>query len=268
MVVRLGCFAALLAMLTGCWSGDGSSWGRLQRGGRTDSLALGIDVSAAQGDIDWGSAGRGGVDFAFARVSDGTGAVDATLDQNWAGMAAGGLVRGAYQVFRPEQDPGAQATVFLDAVKQAGGFSPGDLPAVLDLNDLDGVSPSAAVTGAQAWVTAVEAATGHAPMIFTSPAFWNELGDPATFSADPLWVADWGASTPEVPSGSWQSWQFWQVQDNVSRIPGLAGDADLDAFNGGPNDLANFASAGSSTQMSPGMQTPAQMQNSGSASSD
>ena len=75
----------------------------------------GIDVSYYQGTIDWTSAKASGIDFAYARISDGTGFIDPQFAANWANMKAAGIVRGAYQFFRPETDPTAPGELLLPA---------------------------------------------------------------------------------------------------------------------------------------------------------
>src|SRR5262245_2796220 len=64
----------------------------------------GIDVSYHQGQVDWRKARRDGVVFAFARVADGPEVLDTEFARNWAGMRDAGVVRGAYQFFRPGRD--------------------------------------------------------------------------------------------------------------------------------------------------------------------
>ena len=60
----------------------------------------GVDVSYYQGNIDWDAVWGSGRDFAVARVNDGN-FMDPQFDTYWSGMKAAGLIRGAYQFFRP-----------------------------------------------------------------------------------------------------------------------------------------------------------------------
>ena len=138
----------LFAMLAGCSSAtvadngddvDSAESALLRKCGGTDRV-YGFDVSLHQGTVDWTRAGKAIINghraaFAAARVSDGLYTQDgATFRRNWKGMHDAGLVRGAYQFFRPEQDAHAQARLFLDAIAAAGGFEPGvDLPPAIDI---------------------------------------------------------------------------------------------------------------------------------------
>src|SRR6185437_1931819 len=89
--------------------------------------------------IDWAAARAGGVAFAFARVADGVDVVDPAFGESWPGMKAAGVIRGAYQFFRPGEDPLAQAAVFLREIEARGGLHQGDLPPALDLEVADGM---------------------------------------------------------------------------------------------------------------------------------
>src|ERR1700683_4915889 len=66
-----------------------------------NQTVTGVDVSYYDGDVDWTRAHAAGVDFAFVRVSDGLTFHDPLFTQNWQGAHAAGVIRGAYQFFRP-----------------------------------------------------------------------------------------------------------------------------------------------------------------------
>ena len=93
----------------------------------------GIDISYYQGNVNWSQVKGSGRQFAFSRISDGLNYPDTKWAQNWPAMKTAGLVRGAYQFFRPSQDAGLQAQMVLDKLAAAGGLQPGDLPPDLDL---------------------------------------------------------------------------------------------------------------------------------------
>ena len=103
----------------------------------------GMDVSTYQSTIDWTKVKPAGVDFAFARISDGTANPDDQFKANWEGMKASGIVRGAYQYWRASADPTAQAALVASSVKAAGGIEPADdLPIVMDIETSDGAAAS------------------------------------------------------------------------------------------------------------------------------
>jgi GH25 family lysozyme M1 (1,4-beta-N-acetylmuramidase) len=241
---RLTCLVLLGVAFAGCLGGsaptpedNGAEEAPVCAAGATVN---GIDVSYYQGKIDWNAAKGGGIDFAFARVSDGTGFIDPQFAANWANMKAAGVVRGAYQFFRPETDPVAQANLMLSQINAAGGLQPGDLAPVIDVEVTDSVAASTIVSRITTWLQTVESATGLIPTIYTSPGFWPSLGNPTGFGKYALWVANWGVSCPSVPTASWSNWRFWQNAD-TGNVPGVGSGPDLDKFNGSLSDLLAFA---------------------------
>src|SRR5262245_53102110 len=94
----------------------------------------GIDVSYYQKDIDWTKVKAAGVDFAFIRVSDGLNFIDSKFSSNWPSARSAGIVRGAYQFFRPGLDPVAQANLLIERM---GPLEADDLPPVIDVETND-----------------------------------------------------------------------------------------------------------------------------------
>lgn len=204
----------------------------------------GIDVSHYQAHVDWAAVAAGGVRFGFAKASEGTVVPDQYFLDNWNGMKAAGILRGAYHFFHPNADAQAQAHNFLQRLAVANGGSPllasGDLPAALDIEVSDGASPATLLAGAGSWLTAVEAATGKRPFVYSYPSFWKStLGNPVTLSDYHLWIAHLNVASPTVPGG-WQNWVFWQFDKQpVAGVPAPA--TDLNAFNGTVDDLQALA---------------------------
>jgi lysozyme len=203
----------------------------------TGPVVKGVDVSVYQGTINWASVKGAGIDFAIARVSDGTGTLDTTFATNWKGMKANGLVRGVYQFFEPGEDPTQQANLLLAQVKADGGFVAGDLPPVMDIEVTGGVSDATMQAHMQTWLTVIEQAMGRKPMIYTSSSFAAHFG--GKFTSYPMWVANWGVTCPSMPNG-WTSWKFWQYAD-TGTVAGISGGVDHDEFNGSLTDLKAWA---------------------------
>jgi lysozyme len=219
---------------TGAWEPySTSAWGQsVCAGGATVS---GFDASKYEGNIDWSTVKAAGIGFGITRVSDGLNFPDATFDTNWAAMKSEGMVRGAYQYFEPAQDPVAQADMVLQHI---GFLGAGDLPPILDVETMGGVSASAVLAAVDKWLVAVQSATGRRPIVYASPSFWDGLGDP-TVDAD-LWIANWGVSCPSVPA-AWSSWKVWQYTA-TGTVPGVpVTQVDLDRFNGSMSDLLAYA---------------------------
>lgn len=192
------------------------------------ATVTGIDVSYYQGNVSWSQVKSSGRQFAFVRISDGLNTPDTKFAQNWPALKTAGLVRGAYQFFRPGQDAGLQAQMVIDKIKAAGGLKPGDLAPVLDLESADGLASSVVVSKAKVWLAKVEAAFGIKPIVYTAAFMSSVIG--TNFGGYTLWVANYQTTCPTMPSG-WTDWQFWQNSDSGS-VPGVSGNVDTNFFNG------------------------------------
>ena len=138
------------------------------------------------------------------------------------------MIRGAYQFFRPAQSVSAQAQIMIDAI---GRKQPGDLPPVIDVEVDGGVAPATVAARVRQWVDKVKAATGATPIVYTAKFFWrDQVGAPASFRTNPLWIAHYPTKCPDIPA-TWTDWTFWQTSA-TGRVPGIAGDVDMNKFNG------------------------------------
>ena len=209
------------------------------------TILQGVDVSSYQGSINWSQAKGAGIDWGYAKATEGTGYQDPTFPGNWSGMKNAGVVRGAYHFFHPGLNGTQQADYFL---AYAGAMGAGDLPPMLDWEVTDGVSGSTAGANAQAFIDEIKAKTGRPTVIYTSPGLWGGFGVPQSFGSNPLWVADWTYATtscPSLPSG-WSSFVFWQWSDGqygTGSVAGIPGTVDRDVYNGTLSQLQGFADA-------------------------
>jgi len=200
------------------------------------TVVQGIDVSVYQGNIDWGAVKGSGIAFAIARVSDGT-FKDTKFDQNWPGIKAAGLIRGAYQFFEPAVDPVVQADLMIAKV---GVLGPGDMPCVLDVEATGGQTAATIAARIHTWFDKVKAGTGKTPFIYTGKYFWQDnVASNADFVAVPLWLAAYVSPCPNTPD-PWTTWTMWQYS-STGKVPGIVGNVDLDEYNGTLADLEVFA---------------------------
>lgn len=190
----------------------------------------GIDVSYHQERIDWKRVRWAGVAFAFVRISDGTTVIDSRFTDNWTGAKANGILRGAYQYFRPDQDAIAQADIVVEALRADRG----ELAVAIDVETTGGLPPAKLAARVQIWIDRVRAKLGVEPIIYTGPDFWRTAVGGARF-AQPLWLAHYTTGCPNVPA-PWTAWRFWQYSDR-GRIKGIHGPVDLNVFAGSLEDL-------------------------------
>jgi|GEM_PF-725580 len=200
------------------------------------STTFGIDVSKWQGTINWASVKNAGVKFAIIRVSDGTNYPDGKFASNWAGAKNQGILRGAYQFFRPGQDPIAQANLLINTLNAQGK---GELPPVLDVEVTDGQSAATIASKVGQWLNRVKSQLGVTPMIYTGSYFWEGNVNSAAYSSYPLWIAHWTSGCPSIPH-QWSGWKFHQYSDSGS-VSGISGAVDLNRFNGSLAQLQAWA---------------------------
>lgn len=210
------------------------------------ATTMGVDVSYYQGVIDWTKAKNAGVKFAFIRVSDGTTFQDPKFVANWSGSKNAGVIRGAYQFFRPSQSVTAQADMMIAAI---GTYQPGDLPPVIDVEADGGLAPSTVAARVRTWVDRVKNALGVDPIVYTGYYFWrDEVGAPTSFANNPMWVAAYTSHCPDLPA-PWMRWTFWQHTDSGT-VAGIPGKVDMNKFNGDLAALQAFA-GGTGTTTNP-----------------
>ena len=219
----------------------------------------GIDVSKHQGTVDFGKIAAtdntrltskmfnvgtttrspktipGKVVFAVARVSDGLTTKDGQIfTDNFNHIRAAGLVPGAYQFLRPNQDATAQAQYFIQELDNVGGYNPGDIPPTVDIEVSDGTTPAAVQAGVTTWLKVVGDHYKVRPIVYSLAGVSSYLGTKLT--ASPLWIANFYQNCPKMPS-AWVDtstrWAFFQF-DDAGKVDGVASDnfVDLDIFNG------------------------------------
>src|SRR5690348_16012481 len=132
-------------------------------------MLQGPDVSSYQRMCDWNAVKASGRDFAWCKASEGTNYINPYFHDNWNGMRAAGLVRGAYHYAEPAfSGPEAEAEYFLYVV---GQLSPGDLVA-LDIEAGDGNL----LDWALRFLRRVESAVGFKPLLYSGRWFLDPHG--------------------------------------------------------------------------------------------
>lgn len=208
-----------------------------------DNLA-GIDVSTYQDHITWADAAADGVDFAYAKASEGRIYTDDEYAGNKERAQANGVAFGAYHFANPDKTTN-DAVLEADNFVDAADLGPNNLIPVLDLENSGGFGPKKLRRWVKAWLAQVEARTGVKAMIYTSPSFWHDkMGNPTWFSdhGHRLWVAHWHVTNPRVPASNWagRGWTLWQY-DNCGSVAGIDGCVDLDRFRGTNIDVLRIA---------------------------
>jgi lysozyme len=189
----------------------------------------GIDVSYAQGKIDWQKVRKMQEDsvrisFAFIKATEGLLTVDPYFKRNWREAPKAGITCGAYHFFRPKKNGKWQARFFLQNVK----METGDLPAVVDIEQLDGTSPKAMRKELTDFLDHVENKTGVKPIIYTGLSFYRDYLS-GYYDDYPFWIAHYYQE--ELKAGDSSNWWFWQHSD-IARVNGINHTVDFNAFKG------------------------------------
>lgn len=191
----------------------------------------GIDVSYHQQTIDWPRVKLAGIEFAFIRVSDGVTVRDPEFATNWTAAGRAGVLRGAYQFFRPDQSPIAQADLFIAALR---GRDPAELAPVIDIEITGGLPMIEVIARAMRWIERVREKLGVEPIVYTGNDLWRDQSA-GPLARQPLWLAHYARVCPTVPA-PWVRWTFWQHTDRGA-VPGIEGPVDLNVFAGTVEEL-------------------------------
>lgn len=117
--------------------------------------------------------------------------------------------RGAYHYMRIDQDPIRQADLFLKLVELAGGWGPGDLWPMVDVESAENpAKPSTQqiVDAVSLWASKITSAIGRTPMLYGN-VYLAEHGVTSHMNCGTLTVARY---KPDLPSNIYQriGWQL------------------------------------------------------------
>lgn len=221
-----------------------------------------LDVSAAQGAIDWSRVAAAMVApglarrfrGAYVKVAEGPTAKDPCRAANIAGLRAAGLPWGAYLYVHPMHDMADQVQNSLDAI----GDTMPDFPLALDVEAADpSLSAGNLVDQIRCGIDATIERFGRPPMIYSYPAFWARRVMPAAASVPEiaslkLWWASYGAGVAwyprrdQLPTAP-EPWRtagkvptLWQYSGDLKKsasawtahVDGINGDVDRSVFTG------------------------------------
>ncbi len=221
--------------------------------------AHGIDVSSVNGFPSWSTISRSGIGFAFAKATQGAGYTNPAFGYDMASGRSSGVVMGAYDFACPVDDSAdycsaTSASAEADHFLSVAGpyFKSGNMLPALDVEVGCGQSTSSGSLSnwVNSWATIVEAYAAHkgfhiVPIIYMNSNYASNCINPSLTKYH-LWVADWGAASPDT--GHWSSWSLWQTSDCGS-VPGITATTctDLDVFHGDLTSLRSQIVFGGST---------------------
>ena len=171
------------------------------------------------------------IGFAFIKATEGLGNVDKQFRQNWANARKAGLTKGAYHFFLATKSGKAQAKNFISTVT----LQPGDLPPVLDIEQLYGTPPEKMRKEVNDWLQLVQTHYGVKPIIYTYVNFYTNFLQNG-FNDYPLWIAHYlEQDKPRIN----RPWILWQHNER-GHVNGIKSRVDFNVFNGDSTDFNNL----------------------------
>lgn len=190
-----------------------------------------LDISHYQPDVDFATVEKV-FKLVYLKCSEGLASLDPKFQAHYKNAKAAGVIVGAYHFIRPKYSAEAQAALFIKHCN----YKKGDLPPVLDLEDHGNLSAAAQLAAVLTFMNAVEEAFGVTPILYASPSFINEMGNPQELFKYPLWIANYGVKSPHIPP-PWRKPLFWQFAEQ-GKVAGIAAaGVDHNYFYGTEEDL-------------------------------
>jgi len=167
--------------------------------------------------------------FAFIKATEGLLIEDDMFDEHWEDAKQHHVTRGAYHYFLPDRNVKVQAANFISSVK----LKTGDLPPVVDVEELRGNSKEELVKSLKEFLGIIEEHYRAQPIIYSNLNFIEDflLDD---FKSYKFWVAHYYQH--EITTEDSLSCLFWQHTDKADLL-GIKGTVDANVFNGSETDF-------------------------------
>jgi lysozyme len=182
----------------------------------------GVDVSEANGAIEWPVAKGAGVDFGYAVATHGDNVRDRAFQTNWDAMAAAGVRRGAIHVYSFCQPGADQADAFNTVVPVTKDALPAAIALDYDEACTDRPQRDRLLAEVAAAAKRIEAHTGMPVLLKVSRAVENDYRFGEAMKRN-LWVA----GNFLKPGYAARPWRMWQASD-LRRVDGVEGPVNWD----------------------------------------
>nr|WP_281377211.1 GH25 family lysozyme [Stakelama sediminis] len=176
----------------------------------------GIDVSAANGAVNWPLVHLHGVDFAYIRATDGATTRDAKFADNWAAAKAAGIPRGAEHVFSLCSSADDQAANFVQTVPREADALPSALRLAFEPDCSERPPRDAVVKRVATFLRFAEHHMGKPMLIDISPAFEKQYRISEDI-ARPVW-SERNFRAPDYAARPWKIWRA-NAYRNIDGVP-------------------------------------------------
>ena len=191
---------------------------------------FGLDIShyQEQKDIDWERLTIFNeaipLEFIILRATMGNDGKDKNFKIYWEKAKKHNLVKGAYHFYRPDEDPIAQANIYISVVK----LQSGDIKPVLDIEKLPKKkSKEKFLQDIKIWLRLVERHYNEKPIIYSYYHFYKDYLR-GHLDEYPLWLANYNDVPQPSDIDKWKIWQF--TENGIS--DGINTKIDLNIYNG------------------------------------
>lgn len=193
---------------------------------RKEYPVMGIDISSHNGPMNFTKVAADGINFVYAKSSEGETFKDPAFAANVRKARAAGLITGAYHYFHMKGDGKRQAANFISAVKDV----PLDMPLVIDVEDWGNAmffSRDEAVSELGDMIANLKR-SGYRVMIYTNGDGYDRYVK-EKFRNEDLWLCSFKQPEKLRDYHRMQQFSHW------GQVNGVDGDVDLDVFNGSEN---------------------------------
>ena len=185
----------------------------------------GIDISHHNEKVNFDQLDQ---DFIYMKATEGKSFVSPVYGDRMKIAKEKGIPCGAYHYYKPNIGPIAQAEHFYNTLVK---FGMGDLPPVLDIEEMGGRDRATLVQDLKLFLDLIEKFTGRVPVIYTGYYFVkDQLRLPENFARYPLWLA-WYTTADKVKTPApWKNWTLWQYSE-TAQVKGV-GKCDVNFYSG------------------------------------
>lgn len=186
-------------------------------------MVFGIDLSHYNGIIHWDKLKKfkPNIEFVVFRSTMGKNSTDKRYKNNLEEARKRNFIIGHYHYYRPNEP----STEQFENFKKHTHYKIGDLPPVLDIEELGRLGVDNLRKGVLNWLTMAEAHYGVKPIIYTGRSFYHQFLRGHVDSEHLLWIAAY-SKNPKLENTNWNIHQF---SDKLV-LPGIKGYVDGNYF--------------------------------------
>jgi lysozyme len=182
----------------------------------------GVDVSEANGAIEWPVVKGGGADFGYAVAVSGAHLRDRSFQTNWDAMAAARMRRGAILRWSLCDDAAAQADAFNTVVPRDPAALPAAIAIAYDEGCAERPARAALVDDLATAIRRMEAHTGKPVLLKLARAVERDYS-----LSEELKRSIWETGNFIVPDYAARPFRMWQASD-LRRVDGIDGAVNWD----------------------------------------